>query len=178
MIIISIINCQVQRDQRANLKQCRVASFSGVYSDITKNITPLARFQTTSASSINFTAVFNHHFSTGFPWPWTQAFNLGWRRYWALLQVAENLGIIFRQEKNQNISHLFNNVHTIHDLTKDNMSPVQPFSFNWEQMLWVLFWEKTSAHTCANEKLAAICVRSSVGHGKNTGTLHECKRSQ
>ena len=56
MIIILIINCQVHRDQRANLKQGMTASFRGAHSDASKKIAPLnssRNFEKASFQSIS-----------------------------------------------------------------------------------------------------------------------------
>ena len=169
MIIISIINCQVQRDQRANLKQCRVASLRGVISSQASYQRRSASFQSISPQSSITTFLLVFPDLEPRPSIWDKRDD---EQFWQIFLWKK------RERKNYGrtnlMTHLFNNIHAVHNLTKNNMSPVQPFSFDWEQILYEHLL-RSKSHTCANEKLAPICVRSCVGHGKNSGTLHEYK---
>lgn len=51
------------------------------------------------------------------------------------------------------VFHSINNVHTLKNMTKDNVSVIEP-----------------SCLDSANEELASVGVTASVGHGENTGT--------
>ena len=108
---------------------------------------PLASFQ--GSLSVDFTAVFDHNFSTGLPWPRAQALNLGWGIWWNTLANFRNENYHFLAGKikwiilTDGFRHLLNNVHAVHDLTKNNMSPVQPFSLHCKQQVSQIYWEKS-----------------------------------
>ena len=76
--------------------------------------------------------------------------------------------------KQKKIIYLFNNVHAIHDLTKNNMPPIQPFSLYCKEVFASNLLGKQN--TCANEKLAAISMRSCICHGQDARTLESVKQ--